>query len=250
MIAGSLFLTAIAALLILTLLVAVLFYLRHLLASRRNLRSSLQPESRGWSLHESTPFNRPGDIQAQYSFLISPEYIHHLCSLAKAHIHYLASRLTHIAQVLSGLFNRRINEPETNSISPRQEVKIKSISIKVNNNQVVIGFSLNSPHNLAPSARYLLFIRLCPQDQDISYLTRCYVLDFSGNDRVWFQQAIPLPPVFNSNDSVIDNEGNLRSGARSAPIILCEIYLGRRKLHSHKLTPEVDDMYRQILNSL
>ena len=216
---SSLILTVISTLVILSL--CVLSYLR-----RRSPRKVLQSQP-GWSYgSSSSSLERPEEIQEQYGFLTDDYYVIHPGTLETAQDHSLNS-----------------------TDVPQHEVKIENINISVNNGQVFIQFSLNSPRSPAPVGRFLLFIRLCPQNEDVSLVTRCYALAFSGNEPVWFRETIPLRRVSALN-SVTDNVGDLRPGALSSPTILCEIYLNARRLYGQKLALETGAVYQQIMNSL
>jgi len=191
------------------------------------------------------------EIQEQYMFRISDDYVKHLCMLKATQTYYQTLNLMEIAQECIELFDKSINELKMICNLAQRDATFEIININVNNEEVFIEFSIKSPHNLAPFGSFLLSIILHPQREDNSYVPRYYLLTFLENEPVHFQETIPLPQEFLLKDNVTDNEGSLRSDALSVDqTILCEIYLGTKKLYSKELTFELDTLYQNIMDSL
>jgi len=246
---SSLILTVISTLVILSLFIGVWSYFRHR-PSPRKVRKVLQSQT-SWSYESSSlSLKRLEAIQEQYRFLTSDYYVIHPGTLKTAQNYSQSLNSTGVPQAPIEPFDNSIDEQETMSALTEHEVEIENINISVNNGQVFIQFSLNSPRTRAPVGRFLLFIRLCPQNEDVSLATRCYTLTFSGNEPVFFRETIPLRRVSALNNSVIDNVGDLRPGVLSSPAILCEIYLNARRLYSQKLALESGALDQQIMSSL
>jgi hypothetical protein len=199
---------------------------------------------------ELSPFDRLVAVQERYGFRISDEYADHVDTVKPDYDFCQSNGLTELARMTAGFLNSDIDELETACALAQCNARIEGINVALNSDHLTVDFAVNSPYDVSAFGSFLLFIRLCPQNETTSCFTRCWLLTLSGKDPVVFHGTLPLPPSLSLSGSVTDDVGDLRPDALSIPVIFCDIYLGTRRLYRHEITPDVAAIYRHIMKSI